>query len=391
MPATRSSPSNDPRLITSLDEPSAVDPERVGAKAATLAAARHDGLPVLPGFVVESSASRHHLQLGASVLPVRGSGGARLAVSSEPLDAADRIVEAGRELSATLAVRSSSPLESSGYWAGAFTSYIGITPEELPKAVAGCWASAFSVDALARQTHIGIEPGTVPMAVLVQPAIDFEVGGVAEVSADGSLRVEALAGSPAGLLQGWDRGVVATKGERWEGVEAIALIGAETLNELGKMLEIACARYGYDRCEWGVASSLWILQLQKMEKREPSAWESTQLAAIVAQGDRHQGMPVAAGIGIGPRHHVDGADPQAPPVGAVVTASSAPPSLSQLIWAAAGLVTDRGSPAAHVFEAARSLGVPAVCGVDLGPDADQIVAVDGYSGVVATLPAQPIP
>ncbi len=322
---------------------------------------------------------------------MRGSGGARLAVSSEPLDAADRIVEAGRELSATLAVRSSSPLESSGYWAGAFTSYIGITPEELPKAVAGCWASAFSVDALARQTHIGIEPGTVPMAVLVQPAIDFELGGVAEVSADGSLRVEALAGSPAGLLQGWDRGVVATKGERWEGVEAIALIGAETLNELGKMLEIACARYGYDRCEWGVASSLWILQLQKMEKREPSAWESTQLAAIVAQGDRHQGMPVAAGIGIGPRHHVDGADPQAPPVGAVVTASSAPPSLSQLIWAAAGLVTDRGSPAAHVFEAARSLGVPAVCGVDLGPDADQIVAVDGYSGVVATLPAQPIP
>ena len=315
MPATRSSPSNDPRLITSLDEASALDPQRVGAKAATLAIARRDGLPVLPGFVVELSASRQHMQLGGSVLAARGSGGARLAVSSEPIPAANLVIDAGRELSATLAVRSSSPLESSGYWAGAFTSYIGIAPEELSKAIAGCWASAFSVDNLARQAHIGIEPGSVPMAVLVQPAIVFEVGGVAELSSDGSLRVEAVAGSPAGLLQGWDRGVVATKGERWEGVEAIALIGAETLNELGKMLEIACARYGYDRCEWGVASSLWILQLQKMEKREPSAWESSQLAAVVAQGDRYQGMPVAAGIGIGPRHHVDGADPQAPPVG----------------------------------------------------------------------------
>jgi phosphoenolpyruvate-protein kinase (PTS system EI component) len=62
------------------------------------------------------------------------------------------------------------------------------------------------------------------------------------------------------------------------------------------------------------------------------------------------------------------------------------PHLSQLIWDAAGLVTDGGSAAAHVFESARSLGVPAVCGVDPGGDLDQIVAVDGYSGVVATLP-----
>lgn len=391
MPATRSSPSNDPRLITSLDEASALDPQRVGAKAATLAIARRDGLPVLPGFVVELSASRQHMQLGGSVLAARGSGGARLAVSSEPIPAADLVIDAGRELSATLAVRSSSPLESSGYWAGAFTSYIGIAPEELSKAIAGCWASAFSVDNLARQAHIGIEPGSVPMAVLVQPAIVFEVGGVAELSSDGSLRVEAVAGSPAGLLQGWDRGVIATKGERWEGVEAIALIGAEMLDNLGSVLEIAHERYGFDRCEWGVNSSLWILQLQKMEKRPPSARESSQLAAILAQGDGYQGIAVAAGIGIGPRHHVNGRDPSAPLVGAVVTASSALPILSQLIWGAAGLVTDRGSPAAHVFEAARSLGVPAVCGVDLGPDVDQIIAVDGYTGVVTTLPVQPIP
>ncbi|HKZ19081.1 MAG TPA: PEP/pyruvate-binding domain-containing protein [Acidimicrobiia bacterium] len=378
-------------MITSLDQPAAVDPERVGAKAAALALARHDGLPVLPGFVVESSASRLHMQLGASALRARGSGGARLAVGSEPVAAADLFVDAGRGLAPTLAVRSSSPLESSGYWAGAFTSYIGIAPEELPKAIAGCWASAFSVDALGRQSQVGIGPGTIPMAVLVQPAIEPGVGGVAEVRPDGSLWIEAVAGSPAGLLQGWESGAVATKRERWQGDDAIALVGAETLDHLGVVLAKVSERYGYDRCEWGLASSLWILQLQKMESHRPSAWESSRLAAVLAEGDRYQGIAVANGVGIGRRHHVNGEDPKAPPAGAVVTASTALPSLSQLIWGAAGLVTHRGSPAAHVFEAARSLGVPAVCGVDLGPATDQIVAVDGYSGKVATLPVPPIP
>ncbi|HJU80728.1 MAG TPA: PEP/pyruvate-binding domain-containing protein [Acidimicrobiia bacterium] len=378
-------------MITSLDQPTALDPERVGAKAAALAIARQDGLPVLPGFVVESSASRPHMDLGASAFRSRGSGGARLAVSSEPIAAADLIIDAGRKLAPTLVVRSSSPLESSGYWAGAFTSYIGIAPEELPRAIAGCWASAFSVDALGRQSKVGIAPGTVPMAVLVEPAIEPDVGGVAEVRPDGSLRVEAVAGSPAGLLQGWERGAVATKGERWQGAGAIALIGAETLDHLGAVLGKVSERYGYDRCEWGLASSLWILQLQKTERHEPSAWESSKLAMVLAQGPRYQGIAAANGVGIGRRHHVDGQDPKAPPAGAVITASTALPSLSQLIWGAAGLVTDRGSPAAHVFEAARSLGVPAVCGVDLGPATEQIVAVDGYSGVVATLPAPPIP
>jgi phosphoenolpyruvate-protein kinase (PTS system EI component) len=55
-----------------------------------------------------------------------------------------------------------------------------------------------------------------------------------------------------------------------------------------------------------------------------------------------------------------------------------------LLWDAAGLVTESGSPAAHLFESARALRVPAVCGVSL-PLGDRIVAVDGHAGVVATL------
>lgn len=51
------------------------------------------------------------------------------------------------------------------------------------------------------------------------------------------------------------------------------------------------------------------------------------------------------------------------------------------------LRTDWKEPrrAAHLFDAVRSLRVPAVCGVDLEPR-NEIVAVDGDTGTVTALP-----
>jgi phosphoenolpyruvate-protein kinase (PTS system EI component) len=53
------------------------------------------------------------------------------------------------------------------------------------------------------------------------------------------------------------------------------------------------------------------------------------------------------------------------------------------------LVTFDGSPAAHLFQAARSLGVPAVAAVDLDPavlaSGDWGVAVDGNQGTVSIM------
>jgi phosphoenolpyruvate-protein kinase (PTS system EI component) len=69
----------------------------------------------------------------------------------------------------------------------------------------------------------------------------------------------------------------------------------------------------------------------------------------------------------------------------VITSARPVPNLAALIWDAAGLVTTTGSPAAHLFEAARALRVPAVCGVDLGAPGHQVVAVDGTDGAVALL------
>jgi hypothetical protein len=545
--------------ILDLNDTAALDQSRVGAKAASLAAGQRLGLPVLPGFVVQASASMGHLAAGAEALAIRGSGGARLSISALPPPGPDQLVSRGAELSSSLVARSSSPLEGSAEWAGAFASYVGLAPEELPRAVVGCWASVFTVDALARHEATGHQPGATGMAVLVQPMIEPYVSGTAEFGNDDSVVVHVTEGSPAPLLQGWVRGDTArfVPDRGWDGAAAIALVGEATLEEIRSLLQTAEESFGRCRLEWGLSEELWVLQLSAtpsphpMPRRRrflttkdllptvralmtapgrlgrelvlpwavaglpgsfrpsaglpgsfrPSAvpdgdlldqavtlsrelteqvwalpsedaltaaasvlgllrgfdpsdalgtietlqtpdperagelmgiiselgarlasagvlrdaalvwhftvaelgtalerhrrlspgrigaqpWEPVVAAVVLDHGNVVQGTAAAVGLGAGVRHRV-ATSGDGPPPRSVITATGAFPSLSQLLWDAAALVTDAGSPAAHVFEAARSLGVPAVCGVGPGADEDVIVAVDGYTGLVGTLP-----
>jgi phosphoenolpyruvate-protein kinase (PTS system EI component) len=69
----------------------------------------------------------------------------------------------------------------------------------------------------------------------------------------------------------------------------------------------------------------------------------------------------------------------------VLVASAAVPQLASMIWGAAGLVANIGSEGAHLFEVARSLGVPAVLGVEVEGARDRIVAVNGDAGTVSVL------
>ena len=69
----------------------------------------------------------------------------------------------------------------------------------------------------------------------------------------------------------------------------------------------------------------------------------------------------------------------------MLTLSRPIPHVAPLVWSCAAIVSAGGSPGAHLFEVARSLGVPAVVGVDLMDAApDTLIAVDGADGRVTS-------
>ncbi len=504
-------------MILDLDHEASLDPARTGAKAAWLARGIQSGLPVLPGLVVDAPTSRHHMEVGAAALSERGSGGARLAIMSEPVPGSDDLIQAAAAIGERLVARSSTILETSGEWSGAFTSYVDVAPEELPKAVAGCWASAFSVATLERLSASGTEPGSFPMAVLIQRALQPEAGGTAAIGEDGSVTVHGVKGSPAPLLQGWSGGHTAIGGGPWRGDQLVELVGTDVLDEIEARLREAESDLGVNSCEWALEDQVWLLQLgahvsghrepmgydgavvpelvpvaiaavrapgrlgeelilpwglgglgrdmtrstpkelspvealelrdrlleqvwgmpaapalaaardcmtvllgpdpgpaleRVGELRHPNAdhagrllshldavlapshvtrlgvgrWEPFIASVTLGSGTRHSGTPASPGIGAGTRANlshredVDGYRRRS-----VVTAPQPLPNLAPLLWDTAGLVTTTGSPAAHLFESARALGVPAVCGVEL-PPGELMMAVDGSSGIVATIP-----
>ncbi len=285
-------------MILDLDDDRALDPGRAGAKAAWLARGRRAGLPVLPGRVVPASASRPAMELAVEVMAQRGSGGARLRISQEPLD-----TELERELLAAvdglgdlLVVRSSSLLEAGGEWSGAFTSYLDIRPVETPVAVRGCWASAFTVHTLERYEAAGIEPGSAPMAVLIQPFLDAQFGGVARY-ADDEITVIGVAGSPAPLVQGWDPGAHARViGDVVRGDPAVALMGENLILAVAAALRKAHETIGATSCEWAaVDGEVTLLQLMETPDRLrpvvelPAALASASAAALARLVRRYPG------------------------------------------------------------------------------------------------------
>ncbi len=248
-------------LVIDLDDDLAADPTVAGAKAAWLAKGRRSGLPVLPGVVVTVPASATHVATGVDALRRRGSGGARLEVSRHPLSAALAADLAKVVLGEPLVVRSSSPLEKPGIWSGAFTSYLGIGRDDLPVAVTGCWASMFSPAAIDRQVAMGIEPGSVALAVLVQPEVSPEWSGVARLDGS-SVLIDAVEGPPAPLVQGWATGiraVVDSDGAIEGGNDAIA---PARLGALADLMRAAGLTIGATVAEWAwTAAGPTLLQL----------------------------------------------------------------------------------------------------------------------------------
>jgi hypothetical protein len=238
--------------LISLADEWALDPRLVGHKAARLAAARQAGLPVPDGLVVPTHLSRPAMELGSRLLEEGGrSGRARLAIARMELEEGlvGALEEAGRSLGERLAVRSSSPVETSSLWAGAFSSYLEIRPAEVAVAVRGCWASAFTEDALRRAERGGLVPGTIPVAALIQAELQPTAGGKVELDGNGTVLVTGTSGSPAALMSGWERGWRARVGP--SGVEGEAdLLGPEPLAELAELARSLHRSSGDDLLEW---------------------------------------------------------------------------------------------------------------------------------------------
>jgi phosphohistidine swiveling domain-containing protein len=198
-----------PRVLE-LDDPAACDAAVVGAKAAGLARASAAGLPVLPGVVVPVGESDVVVRAAADAMGEGSDVRARMAVMKVQPDP-QLIAELRDRLagfSAPLIVRSSSPLEADGTWSGAFSSFHGISADDLATAVRGCWGSAFSVGVLVRARETGTPPDRLGLAVLVQPELHPDVGGTARLKGDGSVVITSTHGPLLPLMEGHVEGAV---------------------------------------------------------------------------------------------------------------------------------------------------------------------------------------
>lgn len=246
-----------------LGEALSQDSARCGAKAARLAQARAAGLPVLPGVVVPVDAGRPAIAAAASALRDGGSGAARLAAMgvAVPEQILTALQDAMDWLGTPVVVRSSSPLEGGGVWAGAFSSYDGIGRGDLGTALRGVWASAFTVHALERCEAAGMAPADLELAVLVQPEAAYRCGGSARMLPSGDVAVHATRGSLRDLMGGWQVGVEALVSHdgRIEGTEALAQLGSEPVRAAAGLARRVWSALGDDLTEWAWTGDAVIL------------------------------------------------------------------------------------------------------------------------------------
>jgi hypothetical protein len=250
--------------VIDLSDAAARDATVVGAKAATLAQARAAGLPVLPGVVVPVAASRGVVD--AAVRALRNSGSpprARLAAMGVRPD--QRLLADLRarlaDVPPPLIVRSSSPLEADGTWSGAFSSFHGISHDDLETAVAGTWGSAYSVAVLNRAEGTGTPPEQLGLAVLVQPELRPDIGGTARLADDGSVHITSTRGPLRPLMEGHIEGVRTTVPPDGGTPTSGAGLDYRLAARVAELVHTVNAVLGHHLVEWAMAGKrLHLLQ-----------------------------------------------------------------------------------------------------------------------------------
>jgi len=419
------------RFILPLSSPAATAPDRVGPKAANLAALAQAGLPTPGGFCIAADAYRRqiqHLELTDAIATYSNAdqpAQRRLAVeirlklyqSDFAPDLLADVLTAWWAADKPAALRSSSLIEdrAESNFAGQFESFLGVREDsEFLTSLRACWAALWTTTARRSMAQHGLDPAGTAMAVLVQPLVAARAsgGGLSE-TADGQMLISATWGLGSAIAQGEvvpDRIVLSRHGflrsnepGRKHHREACGHAGtlpqavpdelarapcleAGQATALGRLMRKAEQVLGMPiEIEWALdEEGFKLLQARPLHVAPAQVPDEIWL--------KHPGLnghPAGIGWGSG-RAVVVNCECELTRVapGDILVTRVAGPALSHILPRVGGVVAELGGSTSHLASLARERGIPMVLGVlDATrriPDGAQ-VAVDGVAGVVRWL------
>jgi phosphoenolpyruvate synthase/pyruvate phosphate dikinase len=420
------------QFIVPLSAADAAATDRVGPKAANLAALARAGLPTPGGFCLAADAYRLQSErLGLSPLLARFAAASppeqrrlsveiRLKLHQEPI-AAEILSpmlaawRAQREHRPLAVVRSSALIEdrAGANFAGQFETFLGLDNEaDVLTAVRACWAALWTSNARRYMENNALSPADTAMAVLIQPLVSaIASGGGLSETAEGQMLLSATWGLGSAIAQGEvvpDRIALTRQGflrhiqpgrkhhrdacghARGAASEAVpaelvhrACLDVAQAVTLGRLLR---------RCEDVVGCPVeieWALDEAgfKLLQARPLHVAPVQLPdEIWLKHPGLNGHPAGIGWGAG-RAVVVNCECELTRVapGDILVTKVAGPALGHILPRVGGVVAELGGSTSHLASLARERGIPMVLGVldatSRIPDGAQ-VAVDGVAGIV---------
>ena len=419
-------------FIVALGAAASTEADRVGPKAANLAALARASLPTPGGFCLTADAYRRQCaelelepllsRFGAATSPEarRPSVEIRLRLYQQPI-AAEILApllaawRAQREDSALGVVRSSALVEdrAGANFAGQFESFLGLDNEaDMLTAVRACWAALWTTNARRYMDNNGLNPADTAMAVLVQPLVAAKAsgGGLSE-TAEGQMLLSATWGLGSAIAQGEvvpDRISLSRQGflrhiqpgrkhhrdtcghGRTAAPEPVPqdLVSKPCLDAaqavtLGRLMRKAEDVLGHAvEIEWALdEAGFKLLQARPLHVQPIHVPDEIWL-----QHPGLNGHPAGIGWGAG-RAVIVNCECELTRVapGDILVTKVAGPALSHILPRVGGVVAELGGSTSHLASLARERGIPMVLGVldatSRIPDGAQ-VAVDGVAGIV---------
>jgi pyruvate,water dikinase len=423
------------QLVFPMTATAASDADRVGPKAANLAALGAAGLPIPDGFCIAAAAYRVQLaSLRLDLTARRGTNDAevmaarrqaiaiRLGLLSQPIVPeilepllASRQALLERTNGAPMVVRSSSLVEDrfGSSFAGQFESYLGLDNEaDFLTAVRACWAALWSPRILRYMMNHDASPADTAMGVLVQPLVAARAsGGGLSWTADGEMMLSATWGLGSAIAQGEvvpDRYALSADGKllsseagrknhsvgcQHHGGAGTRVLSGDVVWEMCLNHDQAVELGGYLRkaeelmgmpveIEWSKDDTGF-----KLLQSRPLHLEPAQVPdEIWLSHPKLSGQPAGVGWGTG-RACVVNCECELSRVGPgdILVTKVAGPALSRILTRVAGVVAELGGSTSHLASLARERGIPMVLGVRNAtqriPDGKH-TAVDGVAGIV---------